>query len=615
MAIRTVTSVTASAAFAIFALAAQAQEVTPPAIVIDETNDLAPVCRGGSSTIEACIALPPESVVDKVDVFFLFDDTGSFAGFVPTVTGIFSALVGDLESALPGVDFGFGVGRFEDYGGPGSDFSGEFAEGRPFILNQPIVTEAEASTAGSSLTTLINDALGRTAAGYGGDGPESAIAEGLFQVATGVGFDGDGDGSTTGSGGLQLAGAIATQTTADTSGDVPAFSTLAPGTVSSGSVGGAGFRPGALRLVILATDICSISAFDPPPATIPEVVSGTGGSEPVEAFACSSTSPGADRFGFVSDSLSGAGNTIAGAVVPRGAGTVPATVAALNSVGIRVLGMGPNAGPLPPGSSPSYDESVFLSAVARLTGAIDASGEALVFDIGSGGEPLKAAIVDAITETTTLPVDIALVPAGSLPDGLSLVTDPDVRNDVPPGGEACFNVTFTGSGYPTGSFALNFEDTASGAALGSIPGSATCEEGVSEIPVDIKPTSCRNPINTKEKGLLPVAVLGFAGFDVTQIKPDSVRLEGVAPRRIDFEDVATPWMNPETGGYTGKDDAFDCTTGGPDSFTDMTLKFDNRSVVAAMGGASRGDVLVLKLVAELNDGTSISGEDVVAIVH
>ena len=92
----------------------------------------AAVCSGGTQTVPVSIDFPAGSVIDKVDVFLLFDDTGSFAGIVPQVTTIFGQLVGQLQTALPQVSFSFGVGRFEDYGGPGSSFSGEFTTGRPF---------------------------------------------------------------------------------------------------------------------------------------------------------------------------------------------------------------------------------------------------------------------------------------------------------------------------------------------------------------------------------------------------------------------------------------------------------------------------------------------------
>ncbi|MEE9169179.1 MAG: hypothetical protein V3U73_05400, partial [bacterium] len=45
-----------------------------------------------------------------------------------------------------------------------------------------------------------------------------------------------------------------------------------------------------------------------------------------------------------------------------------------------------------------------------------------------------------------------------------------------------------------------------------------------EIPVDVKPRSCPNPINTKTKGALAVAILGTDEFDVTQIDVSTIRV-------------------------------------------------------------------------------------------
>ena len=104
------------------AAAAAAQTISPTSIAIAPTS---PICSGGSETIPVSITLPEDAVIDKVDVFMLFDDTGSFASFVPTVAALFPAVVADLETSLPGVSFGFGVGRFEDFGGDGNGFSGD----------------------------------------------------------------------------------------------------------------------------------------------------------------------------------------------------------------------------------------------------------------------------------------------------------------------------------------------------------------------------------------------------------------------------------------------------------------------------------------------------------
>ena len=133
-----------------------------------------------------------------------------------------------------------------------------------------------------------------------------------------------------------------------------------------------------------------------------------------------------------------------------------------------------------------------------------------------------------------------------------------------------------------------------------------------EVPLDIKPQSCPNPLNVKAKGVLPAAILGTADFDVTKVDPASVKLEGVASIRWALEDVATPFEP-----FTGKEDADDCTDEGPDGFLDLTLKFDTQEVVQAIGEVEDGEVVVLSLTGILKEefgGTPIQGEDVVVIL-
>lgn len=136
----------------------------------------------------------------------------------------------------------------------------------------------------------------------------------------------------------------------------------------------------------------------------------------------------------------------------------------------------------------------------------------------------------------------------------------------------------------------------------------TCPLPGLQVPVDIKPTSCPNPLNVKSKGVLPVAILGTADFNVSDVDPSTVTLEGVSPLRWNLEDVATPFEP-----VVGREAADDCTTAGPDGFVDLTFKFDTQAVVDALGPVNDGDVLVLSLEGELTDGTNFSGEDVVEI--
>jgi hypothetical protein len=133
------------------------------------------------------------------------------------------------------------------------------------------------------------------------------------------------------------------------------------------------------------------------------------------------------------------------------------------------------------------------------------------------------------------------------------------------------------------------------------------------VSVDIKPQSCPNPINSKSQGVLPVAILGTADFDVTQVDPSSVRIEGVAPMRWNYEDVATPFEP-----YTGKGDCVsDCTYAGLDGYMDLTLKFDTKEIITAIGEVSDGNCVLLQVTGNLKEefgSIPIKGEDVVIVI-
>jgi len=130
-----------------------------------------------------------------------------------------------------------------------------------------------------------------------------------------------------------------------------------------------------------------------------------------------------------------------------------------------------------------------------------------------------------------------------------------------------------------------------------------------DVPLDIKPGSCPNPLNVTNRGVLPVAILGTADLDVTQIDVDSLRLEGVAPLRFAFEDVAAPFEP-----FADKKEPGDCNNSGADGFIDLTLKFETQEIVQALEEVSDGDEIVLSLSGKLSNGTEIRGQDVVLIL-
>jgi hypothetical protein len=396
---------------------------------------------GQSEHHSVSLTLPPAgSLTNLVDVFLLFDDTGSFTANSPIVRQAFPQIISALQAALPGVDLGFGVGRFEEY----ANFAAENSAGRPFILNQPIIS---AGTTGFS--AAIQAALDRTAPGYGGDQPETDI-EALYQVATGAGFDGNNNGTTSDSG---AAGLASTQLTPGDGGDVPSYASFtvdSAGNVlpASGSVGGAGFRPGALPIILTATD--TGFAFQPAGETS---VTGVGGlTLPISAL--TGTSRNTTPFN------SGAG--------------IQQTITALNALGALVVGLGTNG-------DAAGDPRQGLESLARLTGAVNQStatiangtldpiapGDPLYFQISSGfGASVANGIVTAIQNAVTS-VSVNLTLKASDPR-VHVEAAPESIDGVGSGEAATFDVTFTGDGRPH-RFDLQFVREGTNVVLGSIP--------------------------------------------------------------------------------------------------------------------------------------------------
>ncbi len=368
------------------------------------------------------------ALTNAVDVFLLFDDTGSFVNNSPIIRGAFPTIISDLQSSLPGIDLGFGVGRFEEY----ANFAYEYSTGRPFVLNQPIVA---ASTAG--YMTAIDAALNRTTPGYGGDGPETDI-EALYQLVTGLGFDGNNNGSVMDSG---AAGLASTQLSPGNSGDVPSFA--APGTV-----GGAGFRAGALPVILLATDI----GFAYQPKGEMSITGVNGLSLPVSAL--TGTSRPSTPFN-------------------AGAG-LQETITGLNALGALVIGLGTN-------TQTNIDPRQGLEAISKLTGATNQSmvdipngtpnpikpNEPLYFQISSGfANSVATGIQNAIQNAVTN-VAVNMTVQSSDPR-VKITNYTGTRTGLIAGQTGTFDIEFVGDGIPH-RFDLQFVREGTSVVLGSIP--------------------------------------------------------------------------------------------------------------------------------------------------
>lgn len=132
-----------------------------------------------------------------------------------------------------------------------------------------------------------------------------------------------------------------------------------------------------------------------------------------------------------------------------------------------------------------------------------------------------------------------------------------------------------------------------------------------EVPVDILPATCPNPIRAMGKGLLPVAITGMVDFDATQVDPSTLRLAKVLAVRTAVEDVASPFLP-----ITGKKDPLDCTTDGPDGLLDVTAMFNMEDIQAALRTSrlADGDVVLLRLTGKTFGDIPIRGEDIGVIL-
>jgi hypothetical protein len=133
-----------------------------------------------------------------------------------------------------------------------------------------------------------------------------------------------------------------------------------------------------------------------------------------------------------------------------------------------------------------------------------------------------------------------------------------------------------------------------------------------EVPLDVKPRSCPNPVNFASQGVIPAAILGTADLDVTAIDPATVTLNGVLPVRWSYEDIATPFVP-----FMGKQGCSDCNELWSDGYQDLALKFDSQAIVATLGTTVKdGDCVRLDLAGALKaefGGIPILGEDFVVL--
>jgi hypothetical protein len=119
--------------------------------------------------------------------------------------------------------------------------------------------------------------------------------------------------------------------------------------------------------------------------------------------------------------------------------------------------------------------------------------------------------------------------------------------------------------------------------------------------VDIKPGSCPNAFNTKEKGVLPVGITGGENFDASLVS--SVSILGLTPVKFEIKDSAMPGMTEGPGcndcvSYELTpiyDDSGAIIGYEADGIADYIAYFDAQAVAAALGSVAKGDCITIKV--------------------
>ena len=353
--------------------------------------------------------------VQRADVFFMMDRTGSMTDEVDTLKSSLSTIVDGMVEAIP--DIGVGFGGFSGFGGPASGAGMcvlgicTYQDGPdgdvPFNLYSVITTDRDQMQRDAMM--LEADQGGATWASHN---------EALYQAATGEGI-------------LPWVRRQSCPAIPDEMGRRYGYPC---------------FRPGSLPIMVVMTDTSSKNG--------PHTEGVSGGTYDASGFTMGPP--------------------------PH---TYPQTLASLQGIGARVIGVMSISGGgdcSPQVSNPTCDRQ--FDTWARETGTVDATGNPITFEIGCDGSGLGTGLVDAIrTLTSETPQDIsatsrdgadfapadvgpidatmfikAITPIALYEDGTTMISCPDatrcddtIFRSVSPGDSVEFDVRFQNDFVPS----------------------------------------------------------------------------------------------------------------------------------------------------------------------
>ncbi|HJL18590.1 MAG TPA: VWA domain-containing protein [Sandaracinaceae bacterium LLY-WYZ-13_1] len=329
-----------------------------------------------------------DTTLQKADVYFLMDNTGSMGGTISALqSGLTSTVIPDIRARVP--DAWFGVGGFDDYPLGGYGQPGYSTDSVGIVHDQAFFQYQTMTSSAATAQTAVN----RYRTNYGVDGPESGVAA-LYALAS----------RSTLSGYARFPG-----------------NTTTPPSCAAGHRGMACFRPDAVPIVVVMTDVDQHNS---------------------PTCGCNySGVPGAPSWSTMTSALAGIDARVVGIATSSGANgflnrlVTDTTIArgAPGPVSSYVL-----SAPGGSGLSTAVTDAVRQAAAVPLDVSAQAS------DIVDPGETTDAvaAFLDRLETRTTAASGLICTTGLSTYDraGIDGDSHPDTFRDVDPGDPVCFDI-------------------------------------------------------------------------------------------------------------------------------------------------------------------------------
>ncbi|MBN8615194.1 MAG: hypothetical protein J0L92_31650 [Deltaproteobacteria bacterium] len=360
--------------------------------------------------------------LQRADVYFMMDNTGSMGGTIANLqAGLTGTVIPAITTGIP--EAWFGVGGFDDFplGGFGNAGCGSDTAG---ITHDMAFFQYQTMTASA---TEAQTAVNRYRTNCGADGPESGVAA-LYALAT-----------------------------RDTLGGYARFPGAAAPACAAGFRGAACFRPDAVPIIIVMTDVDQHNR------------------------------PGC------SCNYSTAVPLVAGSRGPSWA----ATITALRGLNARVVGVNTSGG------RPFLEQLVNETTIAS-----GAPGAAATYVLDAfGGSGLSATVVDLVRRAAAVPLDVSaqavdLADAGETVDAVTAFVD-----HLEPNAAGAPGLTCTG-GFGTSDYAGIDGDSFADTFLDVTPGVPVCFDIIprmnDSVPATLVPQVFRAQINVIGDGFTPL---------------------------------------------------------------------------------------------------------------